>query len=840
MTIMSDPMDILKSGGNDPKEFREYLGLQAEYAKILKTEQDILTKTNGLQKSAQVAIREQLDLSRRLIDERHKLGKEITSEAKELLQGNSANRSGILHNIQSRKEEIAAIKIASDIAFERATFEINSAQERYKEEHKYSNAALSTLQKITGFNSKHLTTYNDIEKVLGESSLKLGAWVGILSGVAVILKHAFDTFVLFDKAAANFRMEMGMMRESANGMRTSSEKIAIEFMGIGVTLDGVNKATTEMVHMLGSALIVTNNLKATISILKAQLGVSEENSAGFMKNMAAAAGTTMQAQQNMAYTAQYMANAAQVPLNQVMSDIAHMSDKTLSLMSRVPNQILRSAIELRRMGTDLNKAADGASQLLDFTSSVQNEMEASVLLGHSINLQNIRKLTYAGKLVEANQSIVDLARKNNFIHLDFFQKQSMSKALGKSVEELTNMVQVQEQWNAARRSTDPELKKMVANYDAMKNASKATVISETDKLKLMVQQRANQARLTSISNKWNQIMTKVSAVFLPLIDIALGVVEGITPLLPILLSATKLVSLLGDGFTFIGLKAFNMGGRIAKIGEFIVGIVGKFRMVGGIFSKFVGIFGKIGGIISKFGFIGKLLGGLGKAIPGLGEVIMALQFVIELGTGMFNYFKHFSEMSWSERIVNGLLIIPKAIWNTVVQPFIDAFHWVMGLWGGHSPSKIGLSILKGITSIGGMLFDALISPYKMAWSFIKSGFSKMWGWAKAGASYISDKVTGHKSVESRATAAYVPAATITPNGTTVGISDKKKEATTTAADEKTSLLMTDDTGKKLLEAINGLRADMNAGKIAVNMDGSKLSTVLARSLEFRGSFGSNH
>ena len=116
----------------------------------------------------------------------------------------------------------------------------------------------------------------------------------------------------------------------------------------------------------------------------------------------------------------------------------------------------------------------------------------------------------------------------------------------------------------------------------------------------------------------------------------------------------------------------------------------------------------------------------------------------------------------------------------------------------------------------------------------------MWGWAKAGASYISDKVTGHKSVESRATAAYVPAATITPNGTTVGISDKKKEATTTAADEKTSLLMTDDTGKKLLEAINGLRADMNAGKIAVNMDGSKLSTVLARSLEFRGSFGSNH
>jgi len=47
----------------------------------------------------------------------------------------------------------------------------------------------------------------------------------------------------------------------------------------------------------------------------------------------------------------------------------------------------------------------------------------------------------------------------------------------------------------------------------------------------------------------------------------------------------------------------------------------------------------------------------------------------------------------------------------------------MSMLGGKSPSKIGLSIVNGIVSIGNMLLTGLLSPYKLAWSFIKKIFT---------------------------------------------------------------------------------------------------------------------
>ena len=53
------------------------------------------------------------------------------------------------------------------------------------------------------------------------------------------------------------------------------------------------------------------------------------------------------------------------------------------------------------------------------------------------------------------------------------------------------------------------------------------------------------------------------------------------------------------------------------------------------------------------------------------------------------------------------------------------------------------------------------------------------------------------------------------------------------------LFRSDETGNKLLNAILGLRADLNAGKIGINMDGQLLSATLDRQTEFRRGYGVN-
>ena len=50
-----------------------------------------------------------------------------------------------------------------------------------------------------------------------------------------------------------------------------------------------------------------------------------------------------------------------------------------------------------------------------------------------------------------------------------------------------------------------------------------------------------------------------------------------------------------------------------------------------------------------------------------------------------------------QMIANGLEPIGQFIFDAIIDGFNKAWHWVSKLWGGHSPSEVGLSIVEGIT-----------------------------------------------------------------------------------------------------------------------------------------------
>ena len=59
----------------------------------------------------------------------------------------------------------------------------------------------------------------------------------------------------------------------------------------------------------------------------------------------------------------------------------------------------------------------------------------------------------------------------------------------------------------------------------------------------------------------------------------------------------------------------------------------------------------------------------------------------------------------------------------ILYPFKLAYDGIVGFFGGKSASKLGLSIVDGIKSIGTMLLNFLTTPFKSAWKLIKGVFS---------------------------------------------------------------------------------------------------------------------
>jgi len=260
----------------------------------------------------------------------------------------------------------------------------------------------------------------------------------------------------------------------------------------------------------------------------------------------------------------------------------------------------------------------------------------------------------------------------------------------------------------------------------------------------------------------------------------LGDVGWIKNLLSPITMLIEKVKIFIDKFQYARLFAANfaqsflsagnaVGGIFSKIGKVLAGIavpidfvISKFNIfktfVSSIFSSttnaikpIIGAFKSVG---EKFKFLKPLLdfskiGKFGlKAVPILGEIIMAIEFVynawkrisvifndpnLNIGQKIFasvvglygalydTLIQPFIDIGewiikavWGEDILKGIKAVVNDIYTILKSPFEKAYNWIMDLLGGKSPSKIGLAIVDGIESVVDMLFDVLTYPFEKA------------------------------------------------------------------------------------------------------------------------------
>ena len=661
----------------------------------------------------------------------------------------------------------------------------------------------------------------------------------VLTPMLYLFGSMVRLFLEMDKAATKFNIGMGLMRSDTNIIQYNAQKMAVNLMGVGVTIDEIYKSWESLASSFGSVYIVSTELVKTAALLKAQLGVSEENSAKFFRNMAFLSGKTMETQKNMAYIAADMSRAAGTKLDQVMADIATHTDTTLVMMSRIPEIAIKSAIEFRRLGTSLESVASASRHIFSFTENINEEMEASVLLGHSVNLQKARELAYHKDLEGSNREILKLAKQNRIEQMDPYQAEAFARATGRSVDELMGMVQADKEWTNARLNGTDAVKAQIAEYEKLHSANKDVLADRGKQFELELMQKSNQERIVAVTQKWHQLVSQLLVQLLPVVDAILSITPS---LLTVSFLTLKILSgwlVFGKALEFVGSQVFyitNGIGKISDLGEImamagqkvlnVFKIIGEF--FGGIGTKLPAMF-KAFSIFEKFGVILDI-------IPGLGEIIMAIQAIWETGKGVVDIFNLFKQGKYGEAILAGFELPFRVLKSILIQPFIDLVSWFWNKSGlaAHSPSKIGLSIVKGIISVGAMLYDALTYPFRHAFAWILDhipGMGKMAAGLRGGfggvATTINHKLDGVSDLNP-----------IPQKAPSQAIEVAQEQVSTVK--EQTSQ---NDDGNKLLQnilvAIQTLNKNLKDGGIAVNLDSQRLSSTLSKNLAFSGNFGSN-
>ena len=106
---------------------------------------------------------------------------------------------------------------------------------------------------------------------------------------------------------------------------------------------------------------------------------------------------------------------------------------------------MKAAIQANKLGISLDTLAGTAEGLLDFQSSLNNEVEASIMLGRDVNLQKARELSLSGDMeglaVEISKQVGSQAE---FEKMNVLQKQSLAKALNMEVGQLSKVINNQD------------------------------------------------------------------------------------------------------------------------------------------------------------------------------------------------------------------------------------------------------------------------------------------------------------------------------------------------------------------------------------------------------------
>lgn len=700
----------------------------------------------------------------------------------------------------------------------------------------------------------------------------------------VILGKVLLTFRSLDRAAWDFRRTMGLTRDSSAAIQATTQQLAAEFMGLGVSVEKLYDDAVAFVSSFGSLKFITRDVQRNIALMSAQLGVSDTVSASFLKRISAIKGTTAGAQTDMLGFTAALSEAAGTNLGEIMKDVASASEDALKFTRGNFLQLIQSAVKARQLGTTINDIARSSRGLLDFTSSIESEMEASVLTGQSINLQLARQLAYHGDLIGSNQEILRLAKQINFNQLDPFQMEAFSKAAGKSVVEIQNMLQSQKQIAELelRSKADQSLSKRLSKYKELSTAAEGLANIEGKNYEKQLLMKANQDRLTILANKWEQVWVKLVDVAFPFVDSLLSVApffvdaihQGLR-LTGVFLALSKAASLFKATVESIKNTANVISGRFARVGQVLEPLEKSFARVKSIFStaaNFIGKaffklgvgVGKVAGWIKGLtwiqkavlfvkelaaalkpvvGWFGELFSPLTKALPFLGTItklfgkwIPVIGWVITGLTVLGSLFKRFREIElvkgdWIGNIWKGIKAVGGALYDAIIQPFVDVWTWLKKTFLGNSPSQLGLSILDGISSVGGMVYDAILSPFTNAWKWITEKFSSIGSLLGFG---------GNAKIE-------IPIPSLSPaiqqQATTEIATDRelKPPAVSNQGLQRPKESISNIQDQTLLREISGkldtLIKTLQEKDFAVNMDSQLVSINMRRSNHFRGNYG---
>ena len=410
--------------------------------------------------------------------------------------------------------------------------------------------------------------------------------------IGAAIMAGVKAFTAIDEAARKFREETGLLNANTEQTAANIAKVKTDTAGIGASFEDVAQAAADFTNEFRGIEQPSAEVLKSLVILNKNFGIATSEAAQVNGIFQDISGASQEAAQALTAQTVELANQVGVAPSQVIKDIAENAETAAIFFGGSAKELASAAIEAAALGTSLTEAAKVSEGLLDFENSITAELEASAMLGQSINFNKARELAATGDILGAQQSVLDsLESTVDLNNLNKFQLDSIAKASGMEVGELRKQLRLRQRFGGQDKE------RLKAAQQLLETGKKLEDITESD---LATQNRRNQQQ-QELQGLTDELKNTFGAMGSSIMDALAPVGKVILQLLnlagKILLPVFKVVgSILGAVFNTIGSIISVVYGIVMGI---IDAIMPFFDMVSGFFSSIGSFFGAGGDKIGR-------------------------------------------------------------------------------------------------------------------------------------------------------------------------------------------------------------------------------------------------
>ena len=387
---------------------------------------------------------------------------------------------------------------------------------------------------------------------------------GVVSGIGEALKDPVTQLTIllkianfFFKAALNANAQavelgkqLGYGTERADAFREKMVAIESSSKNLNVTTANLTQAFGELVKATGFAYEFTADQLETQIKLTKQVGLQADEAAQVQRYAALSGKSSEETYRSFVRGLAATRNQLKVGIDfrSALAEAVKVSGQLAANLGYNPERIARAVVTMKALGTTLEDTKSQAESLLNFESSIENELKAELLTGQALNLERARALALQGDMVGvANELANQGMTATKFSKMNVLAQNAYAQSLGTTSDKLAEQLRKRE--------------------EAIKSGKSLQQISEEEAAQALERQNVQDkfnAAVEKLQSLFGNLMAGPLGSFLDMLSGGLNIINSMIPALKIIgglylaIKGYQLVSL-GISRASYAVKALQIG-----------------------------------------------------------------------------------------------------------------------------------------------------------------------------------------------------------------------------------------------------------------------------------------